>query len=138
MRCLIFLALIASGCSPHAGNQLVDELVGREDPQSECIEVTETAYVLKPKADGSTSLLLTADDILDAEAREVARSISIDRQDAKASKVRTFGDAVDGYCLMQVSGPTIYKNHAFLTYSAPGRDIGDYVFSKVGSKWTFV
>jgi len=147
---LLSVTFMLIGCTPSAdtddgdANRLVDQVVVREAPFHQCLEIGGRTSVVEYPADYPGPVLgLHTDSFDDEELELAARAVAVPLDEALRSetavRVRVIGepDAVDGSasCALKVGYPLFSRDYAFVEFSAPSGTIGAYVFERSFWGW---
>lgn len=150
MFILAAFAAIAS-CAPPANtndenaNTLIDMVVLREAPFSECVEIGPQTVIVEYPDDYAVPITgLSPGAFSDAEINSVASELAVNVDQVDWEKLNDEGsnvigepDTIDGTgkCTMHVDNPVFADDYAFVEFSAPGGDIGAYAFKQTSGRW---
>lgn len=139
-RKTVLIALLLSSCSaaPKTGDPLVDTIVRKEGPLSECVSLADRGHIYKSDPNGPPGMM-EPDRLKNAVARAAARKIAVDwRTELENQTLQTFGSVAGDRCMMYVRGPATSGNFAFYFFSSPRGERGAYAFEKSDENWQLV
>lgn len=132
------VALAACGSGLTTGERLSDIVVAREAGSgTPCVTVSDRAVIYTEADDGPPGMLRPRS-FGSPQVRAAAERIQTAWDKVPEDTLQTFGTVAGDYCLMAVSRPAYSGDIAFVSFSAPGGQIGAYAFQRGGDQWFVV
>lgn len=150
-KIILAASVVVASCAPSANtndenaNELIDMVVLREAPFSECVEIGPQTVIVEYPDDYAAPIMgLSPGAFSDAEINSVASELAVDIDQVNWGKLNDEGsnvigepDTIDGTgkCTMYVENPVFADDYAFVDFSAPSGAIGAYAFKQTSGRW---
>lgn|GEM_PF-3052008 len=103
-RSTVLLCMVIAGCAPQTGNELVDQVVRKVAPFSNCVNVGHTHVIAEDGKSGPTAILVPRRFTMSA-ARSAAQSVAIAWQTIANDRPLYYGKGTADTCSISVNCP---------------------------------